>query len=490
MTFFNIYFLNIELILFCFINIFVIMYFVEKLIYKSKFSSNHIFFILVILSILLYHLIFNSIEVPANVFFFYNYFIYSDLIIFLKEIMIFALFLYFILVFNFNEITEIPIFEYCLFVLIAFWSLLILMSSNHLFVIFLFLELVNLCLYCLIGLNKSTNFGIEAAFKYFIQSSLVTILGFFGISLIYISSGTLFINELALIYNIGNLNSLSVIGLFLIILSLFFKLGMFPLHSWLPDIYQGSLLITAAFIAIIPKVAYFIVFFRLITEFNDLLLVFSFIIGLISIIYGSIISLYQTTYRRLIAYGSMVHLGFIIISLCLVNIYSITAAFFYLIIYIFLTLFNFTIMLFFFEKNNNTIYFLDDLSRLNLSINENKLMLFFFSLILFSFAGLPLFMGFLSKWYIFVGFLNKGFFIELLLILIVSVLSSVYYIRVIRFFFFMENKALKIKQFFGLKYHYSLYYLIVFLFILNIFLIFFHNPIYIYILKLIIKWFI
>src|SRR5580692_5606627 len=105
------------------------------------------------------------------------------------------------------------------------------MSSNHLFIIFLFLELVNLCLYCLIGLNKSMNFGIEAAFKYFIQSSLVTIIGFFGISLIYISSGTLFINELALIYHAGNLNSLSIIGLFLIILSLFFKLGMFPLHS-------------------------------------------------------------------------------------------------------------------------------------------------------------------------------------------------------------------------------------------------------------------
>src|SRR5580698_9673160 len=97
MTFFNIYFLNIELILFCFINIFVIMYFVEKLIYKSKFCSNHIFFILVILSILLYHLIFNSIEIPVTTYFFFNYFIYSNLLIFLKEIMIFALFLYFIL---------------------------------------------------------------------------------------------------------------------------------------------------------------------------------------------------------------------------------------------------------------------------------------------------------------------------------------------------------------------------------------------------------
>lgn len=214
---------------------------------------------------------------------------------------------------------------------------------------------------------------------------------------------------------------------------------------------------------------------------------FSFVIGLLSILYGSIISLYQTTYRRLIAYGSMVHLGFIIVSLCLVNIYSTAAAFFYLIIYLSLTLFNFTMMMFFFEKNNNVLFFLDDLSRLNLPINENKLMLVFFSLILFSFAGLPLFMGFISKWYVFVGFLNKGYFIELLLILIISVLSSVYYIRVIRFLFFMENKNLKIKQFLGLKYHYSLYYLFIFLFILNIFLIFFHNPIYMYILKLIIK---
>src|SRR5947209_8204484 len=81
-------------------------------------------------------------------------------------------------------------------IFLCFFSLVMIIISNHLFVILLFLEIVNICLYCLIGLNKNSNKGIEAAFKYFIQSAFATIMGFFSISLIYLSTGTLFLNEL------------------------------------------------------------------------------------------------------------------------------------------------------------------------------------------------------------------------------------------------------------------------------------------------------
>jgi len=104
--------------------------------------------------------------------------------------------------------------------------------SNHLFVIFLFLEIVNICLYCLIGLNKESNKGIEAAFKYFMQSSFITIMGFFSVSLIYLYTGTLFLNELAiLLNNESNFSFLLDFSLYILFFVIFFKLGLFPLHS-------------------------------------------------------------------------------------------------------------------------------------------------------------------------------------------------------------------------------------------------------------------
>ena len=138
---------------------------------------------------------------------------------------------YLILLKNFNNIIKLPIFEYLILTIICLFGICMIIKSNHLFIIFLFLELVNLCIYCLIGLNKDSNMGIESAYKYFVQSSLATIVGFFGVSLIYMSTGTLFLNELNFLISYDSLSYLTILGIYLIITSVFFKLGVFPLHS-------------------------------------------------------------------------------------------------------------------------------------------------------------------------------------------------------------------------------------------------------------------
>jgi NADH:ubiquinone oxidoreductase subunit 2 (subunit N) len=104
-------------------------------------------------------------------------------------------------------------------------------STNHLFYIFVFLEMVNLSLYVLIGLNKYSNFGIEIAYKYFIQSSYVTLVGLFGVSIIYIKTGTLFLSELNFIIYSFPADNLIIFSFFLIFITFFFKLGLFPLHN-------------------------------------------------------------------------------------------------------------------------------------------------------------------------------------------------------------------------------------------------------------------
>jgi len=144
----------------------------------------------------------------------------------------FIFILYLIFLYTYKNIGTYPFFEFILLILIALLGLHFIIISNNLFVIFLFLELVNLSIYCLIGLNKNSNIGIETSYKYFIQSAYATIMGFFALSLIYMSSGTLFINELNFLisYNL-DINLLNTIGIILLFFSIFFKLGIFPFHS-------------------------------------------------------------------------------------------------------------------------------------------------------------------------------------------------------------------------------------------------------------------
>src|SRR5947199_5237143 len=154
----------------------------------------------------LLYILFTVDHVEGCYYLYNNYFIYNNFIILIKKFIILFMLFYFILLNNFDKIYKLPIFEYLIILLICLFGLFMIISSNHLFVIFLFVELVNLCIYCLLGINKNSNKGIEAAFKYFTQSSYATIIGFFGVSLIYMGAGTLFLNELHLLILYENVN--------------------------------------------------------------------------------------------------------------------------------------------------------------------------------------------------------------------------------------------------------------------------------------------
>jgi NADH-quinone oxidoreductase subunit N len=427
-----------------------------------------------------------------TVYLFNNFIIYNDLIKLFKTCMTLFFFAYLIIIYNFNNIIKIPIVEYLILIFLCFFSLVMIIISNHLFVILLFLEIVNICLYCLIGLNKNSNKGIEAAFKYFIQSAFATIMGFFSISLIYLSTGTLFLNELVILLNESNIIFILQFSLYVLITVVFFKLGLFPLHSWIADIYQGSYLIVTLFIATLPKLAYIFLFLKIFIISPNLFVNYSLYIALFSMLYGSIITLYQVSFKRLLAYGSMVHMGFILYSLSLYTAISITSSIFYLLIYILLMIFIFCFMFFLFEENKESkdgMHLLDDISKLYNVLNKNYLLSLYFAFVIISLAGLPFFIGFISKWYIFVGLLVKNQFMDLIILIGTSVLSAVYYIRLIRFLSFTENKDKKIKFYTIIKLNKFFYFLIIFLFILNIFIIFYHNWIYLYIFKCVLSLF-
>jgi len=184
--------------------------------------------------LLLIHLLVNPIvnlEQIGTIYFLNNYFMYNISIAYIQIFLIIVLISFLILFSFFFKYYLTSIFEYIFLILCAFFSLQIMILCNNLFLLFLFLEVVNLCLYCLLGLNKNSNFGIEIAYKYFIQSAYTTLIGFFALSIFYFILGTLDLNELHVLIDITNISYIVYSALLFLILNLFFKLGMFPLHS-------------------------------------------------------------------------------------------------------------------------------------------------------------------------------------------------------------------------------------------------------------------
>ena len=483
-----------EVILVWILLIIFFIYFIEKIVYNKTFNRTFLILIFILFFLILINILFINVSVESNLYLLNNYFIYSNFIQYVKAFII-CLFLFFIIyLYNFAVLVKIPIFEYIILIIIIIFSLFLMVSANNLFYLFLFLEMVNLSLYVLIGLNKYSNFGIEIAYKYFIQSSYVTLIGLFGVSLIYIRTGTLFLSELQLIIAAFPADNLLFFSFLLIFITFFFKLGLFPLHNWVADLYQNAHLATVLFIATVPKIAYIYVFLEIYNLINQYNFIFFFVIlvGFLSIVYGSILSLYEVSLKRLLGYSSIVHMGFIIIAISLFELISVASAFLYIFIYATLMFNCFIFLLFFIEKKeeNDEIIFLDNIILLSKFLNKNSPLSLIFIFSLLSLAGLPFFMGFFSKLYILLALISMGYFFLVIILLLINILTTIYYIRLIRFLLFIEEKNNKVNYLYvNKKFSHSLYGLMMFLFILNIFTLFYHNYILLFILNIIITFF-
>jgi len=467
------------------------IYLMEKIIYNKNLNRKFITLIFILLFLVLFNILFINVSSESNLYLLDNYFIYSNLIQYIKAFTICLSLFFLIYLYNFTIVVKIPIFEYIILIIIIILSLFLMISSNNLFNLFLFLEMVNLSLYVLIGLNKYSNYGIEIAYKYFIQSSYATLIGLFGVSIIYLRTGTLFISELQFITAAYPIDNILIFSFLLVFMTFFFKLGLFPLHNWVADLYQNAHLATVAFIGVVPKIVYIYVFLQIysLLYYHNFIFFFVILIGFLSIVYGSVLSLYEVSLKRLLGYSSIVHMGFIIIALSLFELVSIAAAFLYILIYTILMSNSFILLLLFIEKreDNNEIIFIDNITSISKFLNKNTLLSVIFSVTLLSLAGLPFFAGFFSKLYILLALISMGYFFLVIILLFINILTTLYYIRLIRFLLFIEEKNMKVNYLYvNVKFSDSLYSLMMFLFMLNIFILFYHNYILLFILNIII----
>ena len=389
-----------------------------------------------------FFLTFNNLDIENICFFFQfhnNFFINS-----VKLFLLFSCFFCIFFSLDFIQKDILDFFEFFIVIQLSVLGMLFLICSFSFISFYLSLELLSLSLYILASMKKNSNFSTEAGLKYFILGSLASCLLLFGITLIYGFTGLLFFDDLFL-FNSIFLSLLDksffdgvTLGLLLFSIGLFFKIGAAPFHFWVIDVYEGVPLPVTAFFAIVPKIAFinfillffntfFFSFFFFWNQWFIFLAFFSFIIGT----FGAI---FQIKIKRLLAYSAISQIGFLCLGFSLNTVESFQAVFFFIFIYVILSILIFS-LIFCLRRFDNNLE-IKNILHLKNFFKINPFFSILFCLAFFSLAGIPPLVGFFSKFFIFFASVKEFYYFFSLFSLIMSVISSFYYIRMIKLVFF------------------------------------------------------
>ena len=330
-------------------------------------------------------------------------------------------------------------FEVPILLMFSTIGMLVMISSNNLMLMYLAIELQSLSLYVLAAIKRDSLVSAESGVKYFILGALSSGILLYGCSLIYGFTGTTSFEKIYLSLNhLDNLNLGIIFGLVFILVGLAFKVSAVPFHMWTPDVYEGSPTSITAFFAIVPKIAAVVLIFRFCLEpFGNFYKEWSQIIIFLSIssmFVGAIAAIAQNSIKRLLAYSSIGHVGYVLIALAAGNQESIKAVAIYMFAYMVMNVAIFAIILSL-KSSKGFVENIDELSGLSKS---NPIIGLSIAAIMLSMAGIPPFIGFFSKFYIFIAALNKGLVVLSILGVLASVISAYYYLRIIKVMYFED----------------------------------------------------
>ncbi len=363
---------------------------------------------------------------------------------FFKIFILLSLMIIFYYTYQFLKNFKIYKTEYFIISLFGSLGMMIMISANHLLLLYLGIELLSLSLYSVIAFNKTSIYSSEAAVKYYILGAMSSGFLLFGVSLIYGLTGSLFYNEIfhqISILNLSDINQdIKVIGLIFsltfIFISLAFKFGAAPFHMWIPDVYHGSLITTTLLLSTVPKIAVFIILVKLLgLVFSDLTVFWSDmlqILAILSIIVGNIIAISQTNIKRMLAYSTIANIGFILLALSIGTFDSFVSAMFYTVSYVITTILAFG-LLSQLLSDNKAIEEIKELSGLS---NYNQLVAFLLMVIMLSYIGIPPFLGFHAKLFIIQSLVESNNLVMAIFAVVMTVIGSYYYLRVIKVMYF------------------------------------------------------
>jgi proton-translocating NADH-quinone oxidoreductase chain N len=318
---------------------------------------------------------------------------------------------------------------------------------------YLAVELQSLCFYVLAASKRNSEFSTEAGLKYFLLGAFSSGLLLFGCSLIYGFTGVTNFSELAKIFTGGTgeilytTSSLPAceLGMVFLLVGFLFKITAVPFHMWSPDVYEGAPTWITAFFMITPKAALFAVFVRIFFEsFYDFLSPWQKLImisSLGSMILGTLAALSQTRIKRLLAFSSIGHVGYLLAGFACGTVEGIQALLIYLVVYIFMNVNLFAFLLCGIRREHTQqlarAKYITDFTFL---AKSNPFLALTFTVTMFSMAGIPPLAGFYSKAFLFFAALSSNLYILAVVGVLCSVLSCFYYIRLIKIMYFEGPK--------------------------------------------------
>ena len=360
--------------------------------------------------------------------------IFDYLASFMKIVTLISAFLVLTISSTYLKTIKIFTIEYPILFLCSVLGMMIMMSSNDLIVFYMGLELQSLALYVLATFDRDQKKSSEAGLKYFVLSALSSGLLLYGCSLIYGFSGS---TNFDIIANQLNSNSYALtFGIVFILVGLAFKISAVPFHMWAPDVYEGSPTSVTLIFTMLPKIATLTVFIRfLYTPFFNLIDQWQSIIIFLSIasmLFGAIAAIGQTNIKRLIAYSSIGHMGYVLAGLATGSNEGIQSSIIYMSIYIIMNLGFFSVLLML-RRNNQYYEDIKDLSGLS---KHHPLLSLSLLLILFSLAGIPPLAGFFAKFYVFKSVIEQSMYFLAIVGLVTTVIAAFFYLRIIKIIYF------------------------------------------------------
>lgn len=330
--------------------------------------------------------------------------------------------------------------EYYALLLLALSGMFIMVSSQNLLVIFLGLEVLSMSSYALAGMKRNDPHSVEAAVKYFLLGSFASAFLVFGIAFLYGATGSTDINIIIAFFQTESTMGLTaLVGLGLILIGFGFKIAFVPFHMWTPDVYQGAPTPITAFFSVGPKVVGFVVLLRIFYPYwkvvldSQVIFTLLWVISVLTMVIGNLLALRQTNIKRILAYSSIAHAGYLIIAILSQDSSSLV---FYLVVYAFMNIGVFTAVIALGKKDKEYLE-LDDYAGIGFKYPWIGATMAVF---LFSLAGFPPTGGFLAKFYIFSSAVRQGLESLVIIAVLASAISVFYYLRIIIYMYMKEPK--------------------------------------------------
>lgn len=329
--------------------------------------------------------------------------------------------------------------EYPVLVLFSVLGMMVMVSADNLIALYMGLELQSLCLYVMAAMARDQVRSSEAGLKYFVLGALSSGILLFGASLIYGFTGSIEFKTIATTLGQGAQNLLPLMfGMVLMIVGMAFKVSAVPFHMWTPDVYEGAPTPVTAFFALVPKIAAMALMMRVLLDpFGEIFAQWQQVIVLLavaSMALGAVAGIVQDNIKRLLAYSSIGHVGFMLIGLATGTFEGVNALLLYLVIYVVTSAGAFAVVLAM-KRKDQVVESISDLSGLARSQPGLALAM---TLLMFSMAGIPPLAGFFGKFFVFMAAIEAQMYALAVFGVVASVVSAYYYLRIIKVMYFDE----------------------------------------------------